>query len=271
MSGETYEVLAVRYATYAGRKRRDNLLRPDGHLDAPYPLDFFVWVIRNAGRTIVVDTGFDEREAARRERSVTHAPRDALAMAGVNAADVRDVIVTHLHFDHAGGVGQFPGATFHVQDAEMAFATGRYMTYRHFAHAFSAEVVCDMVRAVFQGRVCFHDGTDEIAPNVTVHRTGGHSAGLQVVRVLTRAGWLVLASDACHLYQNIREDNPFPLICHLGDMYEAFRTVRRLASAPALIIPGHDPLVMRTFPPLQADLADTVVRLDATPTTPPLL
>ncbi len=266
-----YEVLAVRYATYAGRTRRDNLLRPDGHLDAPYPLDFFVWVVRNAERTIVVDTGFDEREARRRERSTTHPPREALAMAGVDASAVQDVIVPHLHFDHAGGIEEFPNATFHVQDAEMAFATGRYMTHRHFAHAFSAEVVCDMVRAVFQGRVRFHDGTDEIAPNVTVHRTGGHSAGLQVVRVLTRTGWLVLASDACHLYQNLREENPFPLICHLGDMYEAFRTVRKLATAPGLIIPGHDPLVMLNYPPLRADTADTVVRLDVMPViSPPL-
>lgn len=263
MAEDVYEVLALRYATFAGRLRRDNLLRPDGHLDAPYPLDFFVWVIRNGNRTVVVDTGFDANEAARRNRDLLELPRDVLARAGVDAASVRDVIVTHLHFDHAGGIEQFPAATFHLQDAEMAFATGRYMTHRHFAHAFGAEVTCDMVRAVYAGRVSFHDGDDEIAPNLTVHRVGGHSAGLQVVRVLTRSGWLVLASDASHLYQNLEQDNPFPLICHLGDMYEAFRTLRRLASAPRLIIPGHDPLVMQRFPPLRPDLAGAVVRLDA--------
>lgn len=265
MAEDAYEVLAVRYATFAGRKRRDNLLRPDGHVDAPYPLDFFVWVIRNGDRTIVVDTGFDEEEAARRNRQVIHAPREALAMAGVDAAAVRDVIVTHMHFDHAGGIGHFPNATFHLQDAEMAFATGRYMTHQHCNHPFGAEVVCGMVRAVFAGRVAFHDGDDEIAPNVTVHRVGGHSAGLQVVRVLTRQGWLVLASDASHLYENIRDDNPFPLICHLGDMHEAFRTMRRLATTPDLIIPGHDPLVMQRFPALRPGTAGTVVRLDVTP------
>ena len=111
----------------------------------------------------------------------------------------------------------------------------------------------------------FHDGDDVIAPNVTVHRVGGHSAGLQVVRVLTREGWMVLASDAVHLYQNLREDNPFPLIYHLGDMYEAFRAVRRLASAPGLIIPGHDPLVTQCFPALRAG---TVFRLDIPPVQP---
>ncbi|UFN48462.1 N-acyl homoserine lactonase family protein [Roseomonas sp. OT10] len=262
MTEDTYEVLALRYATFAGRRRRDNLLRVDLHADAPYPLDFFIWVLRNAERVIVVDTGFDTREAARRNREVLLEPRDALAAAGIDAATVRDVIVTHMHFDHAGGITQFPNATFHLQDAEMAFATGRYMAHRHVAHPFGVEVTCDMVRAVYAGRVTFHDGEDVIAPNVTVHRVGGHSAGLQVVRVLTRRGWMVLASDAMHLYQNLLEENPFPLICHLGDMYEAFRTLHRLASGPTLIIPGHDPLVTRCFPALQAG---TVFRLDASP------
>lgn len=78
MTDDAYEVLALRYATYAGRTRRDNLLRPDVHFDAPYPLDFFVWVIRNSARTIVVDTGFDEKEAARRNRILTHVPRGTL-------------------------------------------------------------------------------------------------------------------------------------------------------------------------------------------------
>ena len=150
----------------------------------------------------------------------------------------------------------------------MAFATGRYMAHGHFAHPFGVEVTCDMVRAVYRGRVVFHDGEAQVAPNVTVHRVGGHSAGLQVVRVLTAQGWMVLASDAVHLYQNLREDNPFPLICHLGDMYEAFRTVRRLASAPGLIIPGHDPLVASCFPPLRADTDARVLKLDAPPVRP---
>ncbi|MBV9785869.1 MAG: N-acyl homoserine lactonase family protein [Acidisphaera sp.] len=267
MTDDTYEVLALRYASVTNRTRRENLLRPDPHLDAPMPIDFYVWVIRNAARTIVVDTGFDTKEAERRGRTLRHLPRECLAMAGIDATAVRDVIITHMHFDHAGTIEHFPNATFHLQDAEMAFATGRYMAHKNFTLPFTAELVCDMVRAVFAGRVSFHDGDDEIAPNVTVHRTGGHSAGLQVVRVLTRRGWLVLASDASHFYENMETENPFPLICHLGDMFEAFRTVRRLASAPGLIVPGHDPLVMQRYQALRPDLADTIVRLDVEPVT----
>lgn len=265
MSGAVYEVLALRYATNAGRLRHQNLVRLDPHDDGPMPLDFFLWVIRNEARTIVVDTGFTREEGERRGRAISHLPRECLARVGVTAAEVRDVIVTHLHFDHAGTIGDFPNATFHLQDAEMAFATGRYMTHQHFTHAYSPEIVCDMVRAVFRGRVAFHEGDAEIAENVTVHHVGGHTAGLQMVRVLTRRGWLVLASDVSHYYENIETENPFPLICHLGDMFEAFGTARRLASAPSLLIPGHDPLVMQRYPAFSPDLAKIAVRLDADP------
>lgn len=262
---EVYEVLALRYATFAGRMRHQNVLRFDPHLDGPMPIDFFIWVIRNETRTIVVDTGFDRAEGERRDRLVTREPRECLEMVGIDPASVRDVIITHLHFDHAGTIDHFPNATFHLQDAEMAYATGRYMCHPEFTHPFTAEIVCDMVRAVFRGRVAFHDGDDEVAPGVTIHRVGGHSAGLQVVRVMTRRGWLVLASDATHFYENIETRNPFPLIYNLGDMFEAFRRLSALSARPDAIIPGHDPLVLKRYPVFRAGLDGIVARLDVDP------
>ncbi len=229
------------------------------------PIDFFVWAIRNAHRTIVVDTGFGPAEGERRGRRITHLPKDCLARVGIDAAQVRDVVVTHLHFDHAGTIADFPNATFHLQDAEMAFATGRHMCHPEMTHAFTADIVCDMVRAVFAGRVRFHEGDAEIAPGVSLHLIGGHSAGLQVVRVRTRRGWLVLASDVSHFYENIEARNPFPIICDLGDMYEGFRTVTRLATERSLVVPGHDPLVMARYPAAGPDLSHVAVRLDGDP------
>lgn len=262
---DIYEVCALRYATYAGRQRRENLLRADPHLDGPMPLDFYIWVARNASRTVVIDTGFDAAEGRRRGREVTREPRDALAMIGVDPAAVEDVIITHMHFDHAGTIDHFPNARFHLQEAEMAYATGRYMCHPQCTHAYSPEIVCDMVRAVFRGRVSYHDGDAEVAPNITVHRVGGHTAGLQVVRVLTRRGWLVLASDASHFYENFESANPFPIIHNLGDMVEAYRRIRALSGGPGLIVPGHDPLVMKRYPAFQPGLEGIAARLDADP------
>jgi glyoxylase-like metal-dependent hydrolase (beta-lactamase superfamily II) len=122
-----------------------------------------------------------------------------------------------------------------------------------------------MVKRVFEGRVCFHDGSDELAPGVSLHRIGGHTMGLQVVRVRTRRGFVVLASDASHLYANMEEGRPFPIIHSLADTMEGYEMLRRLSSSPDHIVPGHDPLVLRRYPAAKPGLEDLVLRLDADP------
>jgi glyoxylase-like metal-dependent hydrolase (beta-lactamase superfamily II) len=139
------------------------------------------------------------------------------------------------------------------------------MCHAHSRIPFEAGDVVTMVRKVFEGRVEFHDGDDELAPGVTLHRLGGHSMGLQVVRVRTRRGWVVVASDASHLYANMEHGRPFPIVYNVAETLEGYRTLRRLAESPAHIIPGHDPLVMVRYPAARAGLEGVVVRLDADP------
>lgn len=105
----------------------------------------------------------------------------------------------------------------------------------------------------------------EVAPGLDVHHVGGHTNGLQVVRVRTRRGWVVLASDASHLYANIDQARPFPVVYNVGDMLEGFERVKRLADSPDHIIPGHDPDVLNRFPAPSDDLKDWIVRLDLPP------
>ncbi len=261
---ETYEVFAIRYGRHAGRTRSHNFIMADDH-DTPAPIDYYVWAIVNENRTVVVDTGFDRKEAARRGREITRLPREGLAMLGIDSAAVKDVIVTHLHYDHAGTLDDFPSARFHLQDLEMIYATGRQMTHKPFGYAYSASHVTQMVEKVFAGRVAFHDGDDELAPGLSVHHIGGHTMGMQCVRVLTRRGWVVLASDASHLYENMEATSPFPIAWHIGDMVRGYDKMRGLAESPAHIIPGHDPLVMDRYPAPTAASAGTAVRLDTAP------
>ena len=94
----------------------------------------------------------------------------------------------------------------------MAYATGRCMCHQALRLPFEVEDVVAMVRKVFSGRCAFHDGEDEIVPGVTVHHIGGHSKGLQSVRVKTRLGHVVLAADASHLYAHIDGGRVFPLV-----------------------------------------------------------
>lgn len=265
MSGpETYDVYAIRYGTMSNRTRGDNFIHTDLH-DASMPIDYFVWAIINENRTIVVDTGFDRAEGDRRGRQILRLPREGLEMIGVDAAKVKDVVITHLHYDHAGTLEDFPAARFHLQEREMQFATGRYMCGHTMGFAYTADHVCTMVRRVFDGRVAFHDGDREIAPGVSVHLIGGHTMGVQCVRVLTKRGWVVLASDASHFYENMEAPSPFPLVYSLAEMLDGYDKMRGLAESNRHIIPGHDPMVMDRYPAAKNAIADVVVRLDADP------
>ena len=131
---------------------------------------------------------------------------------------VDDVILTHLHYDHSGNFDRFPHAQFHLQEQELQYATGRYMQYPHLQHAFELDDVCGLVRMNYSQRVRFYEGDDEVRPGVHVHRTGGHSAGLQFVSVHTKRGWVVLASDSSHYYEHMESYRPFSIAFHVGEM-----------------------------------------------------
>ena len=175
------------------------------------------------------------------------------------------MIITHLHYDHCGNDGLFPNARYHLQEAEMAYATGRCMCHAVVRAPFEVEDVVLMVRRVYAGRVAFHDGAAEIAPGVSVHHIGGHSRGLQAVRVRTRRGFVVLASDVAHFYAHLDQRRPYVVIDSLPAMLEGFATVERLASSRDHVIPGHDPIVKAIYPAARPGSEDWAVRLDAEP------
>ena len=256
----TYEVYAIKYAHHA-RRASENFIGGDPH-DGPMPLDYFVWLVRGEGRELVVDSGFSAAMARKRGREHLRCPADALRLLEVDAARVKDVVITHLHYDHVGNFELFPAAMLHLQELEMRYATGRYMCSECFRGAFEAEDVVGVVRRVYDGRVRFHDGDTELYPGISLHLIGGHTMGLQVVRVATRRGWLVLASDASHFYANMEEARPFPIVWSVAEMIDGYARMRALAESPAHVIPGHDPLVLERYPAPAKALQGVVARLD---------
>ena len=263
MTLPTYDVFAIKYA-HRDARRTNHFLGGDPH-DAPMPMDYFVWLVRDSERTFVLDVGFNAEVAAKRKRIHLRSPAAGLAKLGVDAATVKDVIVSHMHYDHIGTFGDFARARFHVQDDEIAFVTGRHMCHHTFRHSQEVEDVVGMVRMIYDGRVEFHDGDDELAPGVTVHRIGGHTAGLQSVRVHTKRGWVVLASDASHYYEHFEKGRCFPTVFNVGETLEGYRKLVRLAESPQHVVPGHDPLVMQRYPAASGDLEGIAVRLDVMP------
>src|SRR5947209_6620038 len=176
-----YELFASRYATREAR-RADHFIGGEPH-DGPMPMDYFVWVAKGPERSFVIDCGFTQETAKKRKRTFLRDPIEALELIGLDGDTVKDVILTHLHYDHVGNFHRFPAAQFHLQEPEIHYATGR----------------------------------------------------------------------------------PFTTAFHIGLMLEAYDTLHANAPSPQHIVPGHDPLVMKFYPPPNAELAGIVARLDVTP------
>ena len=258
----TYELYAIRYAT-RDAMRSEHFIGGDPH-DGPMPMDYFVWLAKSQDHIVVIDTGFTAKMAEKRGRTFIQCPIQTIAEFGIAADQVNDVILTHLHYDHSGNFDRFPTAQFHLQEQEMQFATGRYMQYPQLQQAFELDDVCGIVRLNYANKVTFYNGDDQLSDGIRLHRTGGHSAGLQFVSIYTKRGWVVLASDASHFYEHMESYRPFVIAFHVGEMLESFDQLNRVAPSPQHIIPGHDPKVMKIYPAVTGR-NDLMVRLDESP------
>ena len=259
---DAYEIYAIRYGHHE-RRSSANYIGGDPH-DVLQPLDYFVWAIRGK-TTFILDTGFDEAMGQKRGRAIVKPVREGLNAIGIDPLGIEHVIISHMHFDHTGNYDLFPRARYHLQDCEIAFATGRCMCHAHMRMAFEVDDVTAMVHKVFAGRVAFHDGVDQLAPGVSVHLVGGHSRGLQCVRVKTQRGFVVLAADATHLYNHFEERRVFPIVDSVASVLEGYDLLDRLATSRQHIFPGHDPAVLARYPAARPGLEDWVARLDAEP------
>lgn len=259
-----FELYALRYATHEGRTAKDNFLYADPH-ESGENLDYFIWLARRDSEVFVIDTGFGQEAADARGRTLLRRPVDALALLDVDAQQVRQVILTHLHYDHAGTLSDFPAAHFHLQVDEAGHATGPCMCDPEARAPFDVENIVAYVRNLYAGRIEFHRSDKELVSGLWLHAIPGHSAGLQAVRVYTKRGWVVLASDATHFYANMERENPFPVLFDKAALIRGYSRLIELAPSLNHIVPGHDPAVMRAYKAPSEKLNGIVVRLDEEP------
>jgi glyoxylase-like metal-dependent hydrolase (beta-lactamase superfamily II) len=221
---------------------------------------------------ILIDTGFHPSVAADPKRNLgqlagrfqrTRMDHDQavtvqLGRRGLGPADIRMVVMTHLHFDHASAVSEFPDATFVVDRAEWDAASdgGVRQGYntRHFDHAFDWRVI-DFASREVDSFASFGRAVDLLGDgSVRLLSTPGHTHGHMSVLLQLRERELLLCGDAIYSLDSLGADLE-PLFCEDRHLYVRSRgEIRRYAeqTPEAVIVPGHDP---QTWPRLEPSYA----------------
>ncbi|HLH16652.1 MAG TPA: N-acyl homoserine lactonase family protein [Bryobacteraceae bacterium] len=253
-----YEVFAVRYATIPDFAVNQLVAgaEPGRKLD----IAMMVWLLRGGGRIVLFDSGF-YREQFFQQWHVSDftKPSEAVRRAGVAPEDVTDVIISHMHWDHADGMDLFPKARIWLQKEELEYYAGSAWQSRRTHGGIDPDDVLAAVRLNTQGRVGLIDGdAREVLPGITAYTGGKHTYASQFLAVNTAAGTVVLASDNLYLYENLEKHAAIAATLDAASNLRAQDRMRELASRPELIVPGHDPAVMTRF----KEVAPGAVRIE---------
>ena len=238
MTTETYEIFAIKYGDFAARQRFESFIAADDH-DGPHPIDYFVWVIRNANRTILVDCGFDEAEGAKRGRKIARTPAAALEMVGMSGRHASSSLwsLTCITTTPAHLPSRRRGFTCRLPRWPTLPAPACVTTISAIP---SGPTTCARwCGNIYSGRVTFHDGDAEITPGVTVHKVGGHSRGLQCVRVMTANGTRgagVRQPRTSTRTSRRARCSPSPSTSPM--CFDGYNKLKALAASPRHIVPG---------------------------------
>jgi glyoxylase-like metal-dependent hydrolase (beta-lactamase superfamily II) len=243
-----YEVYALRYATLPDFPVADLVAGADKarKLD----IAMLIWLVRGNGKNILVDTGFYRPQFFKdwNVKDFTK-PSEMLQRVGLKPEDITDVIITHLHWDHADGLDLFPNAKIWIQKDELQYYAGEAWQSRRTHGGIDPEDVLALVKLNTQGRVGLVNGdAQEILPGITCYTGGKHTYASQYVGASTAGGTVVLASDNMYLYENLEKHVPIAATLDADSNLRAQDRMKQLAANPKLIIPGHDPAVMTNFP-----------------------
>lgn len=242
----TYRVYAIRYASIPFRVAG---LIAGADTSRRLNLAMMVWLLQGSdGHDILVDAGFHRADMVRRYHPTDYLPPDSTVMrAGVAPDQIRDLIVSHVHWDHLDGIDLFPAARIWIQREEFDHHLDSAGTVKdRMIDAGDAKVLAQIAR---EGRVELIDGdAKEIMPGITVYTGGKHTFASQYVGVRTKEGTVVIASDNMYLYENLSTHRPIAQTLDSLSNLRAQARMTTIAASPSLIVPGHDPEVFVRFP-----------------------
>lgn len=243
-----YTIEAIRYANSPATPLTELVMGApkDERVDTVYVL----WLIRGGGRTILFDSGFHRRRWLKEWVTDYLRPDKAVRLAGVRPEDVTDVVISHAHYDHMGGIDLFPKANMWIQREEFRYYSGEAWQPGGNHGGIDPDDVEQLVRLNTEGRLRWVDGDDvEIIPGIRVYTGARHTFASQYLRVDGNPPF-VLASDSVYLYRNLSEHKAsatFSEADYPANIQNQERMVA-LAGSPERVIPGHDALQFQKFP-----------------------
>ena len=244
-----YSIQAIRYANSQGDSVADLVM--GAPRNETIDTVFVVWLIRGGGRNILFDSGF-HREKWFKYFPVTDylRPDEAVKLAGVKPDEVTDIVISHAHWDHMGGIDLFPKGTVWIQKDEFRYYTGDAWQADGDHDGIDPEDARELVRLNTEGRLRLVDGDNaEIFPGIRAYTGARHTYASQYLRVEGSPSF-VLASDNCYLYRNLAEHKASATFSK-GDEPANIKNQERmieLAGSVDRIVPGHDALQFRRFP-----------------------
>jgi glyoxylase-like metal-dependent hydrolase (beta-lactamase superfamily II) len=242
----TYEILAFKYA--GPLKSSGAFVMWFKEWEKTVERNCYFWLIRQGSAQILVDAGATPDLAVKRNLSGYISPEKLLQQVGLLAADVQHVILTHLHWDHAGGASLFPNARFYVQEKEYRFWLDDPISERPPFKLVSDNACKEYLRSLEStDRLVLLKGDREIFPGIECLEAPGHTPALQAVSVNTGKGKAILGSDCAHFFRNYREDWPSSLITDLVAWMKTYDKLRSKVASLDLLFPGHDPLMTTRY------------------------
>lgn len=208
------------------------------------------WLVRGNGHNILVDAGFYRPQFFVHWKVADfQKPSDALLRAGLKPEEITDIIITHMHWDHADGFDLFPKARIWIQRDEYTYYTGEAWQHPRTHGGIDPDDVQAIVKSNIEGNVSFVEGdAQEILPGITCYIGGKHTYQSQYVGVNAKDGTVVLASDNVYMYENLDKHVPIAASLDPNSNLTAQDRMRKIASKPEFIIPGHDPAMFERFP-----------------------
>ena len=244
----TYEVYALSYGVYPNFPVSGLLSGADK--SRRVDLQMMIWLLKGSnGKNILVDTGcYHENVVKGKGIQNLIKPSDAIAKLGVAATDITDVIISHMHWDHADGMDLFPNAKIWIQKDEYGYYTGTAWRAGGKHGGIEPDDVLTLVKLNMAGHVNLVDGDNvEIIDGIKVYTGGRHTYASQYVGVRTSGGTVVIASDNMYLYENLEKHAPIAQTFDFESNLKAQDRMTQIASRPDLIVPGHDPAVFVKF------------------------